>query len=126
MKIKFFKCIALFALLFVFITVCVKHVNANDDSKLVVPNISEMSESESIEFIKNYGIEIPEKIKNSDKLGIITKTIIEKVYNDPNCVFTYNYDKMLNYAEAIRSVIIGNYIVANSSDQTQTDRKSVV
>ena len=53
-------------------------------------DLSTISSDESIEFVIEHNIKIPNKIKNSVNLGKITRDIIQKVANNPNYIFAYN------------------------------------
>ena len=68
-------------------------------------DLSTISSDESIEFVIEHNIEIPNKIKNSVNLGKITRDIIQKVANNPNYIFAYNYTEMYNYAENIKNCV---------------------
>lgn len=52
-----------------------------------------------------HNIDIPDKIKNSSDLGKITSNIIKTSVNKHDYVFTYNYDKMQEYADSIKEVV---------------------
>lgn len=55
-------------------------------------NLSELSEDESIEFIVENGIEIPDYLMDSPNLGGFVKWIIQSVETNPNYQFLYSYD----------------------------------
>ena len=68
-------------------------------------DFSNINEENSIEFVIKHNIDIPDKIKNSSDLGKITSNIIKTSVNKHDYVFTYNYDKMQEYADSIKEVV---------------------
>ena len=107
MKNKVLSLLLIIVLIFIFATVRIKTFGANDFGTKNY-NLDDITEEESIEFVSYYNIEIPSKIQNSHMVGSITQSLIQRVYNNPNCVFAYNYNKMLEYANSIKQVIVSN------------------
>lgn len=60
------------------------------------------SEQDCLRFVNDHNIKIPNKISGSHNLGFITKGIVESVTKNPDCLFSYSYTAMQNYAQTIQ------------------------
>lgn len=67
--------------------------------------LSQLTEEESIQFLLEHNVEIPQEIADVDKLGKFIKDTILEIEKDPECVFVYNYYVTLNFAENIKTVV---------------------
>ena len=67
-------------------------------------NIENLTESEALEFVTKYNIDLPSGISDST-IGGITRSIILECYNNPNIEFIYNYDEMQEYAYNIKEIV---------------------
>lgn len=67
--------------------------------------LSDMTELECLEFIKSQGVDIPDDFEDETRWAPFIKQTIQRVEEDPNCVFAYNYIVTLQFAEDIRNVV---------------------
>lgn len=87
----------------------VKTIDVNQSTAQAQAESFETEDTEYIEYLIANNIEIPEEyLGDVTRLNIIIKEIIELVQVDSNCVFPYSYDKLLNFAEDIRNLIVEN------------------
>lgn len=82
-------------------------------------NFNSITEEESIDFVMNYNIAIPARLQLMKNEGFVTKKIIQSVYNNPNYIFSYNYDAMQEYANSIKGVLLDKYVLNNGSQQSR-------
>lgn len=106
---KYFKKI-LFVCLLCTLTLCLfvggKTLKVKADETY---NFANITEEESLEFLADHNIEIPAIFRNNvEKIGLFTKDIIDTVINNPNCSFSFNYDKTLNFANDIKQAVLQN------------------
>ncbi len=73
--------------------------------------LSEMTDEQCIEFIKDNNIEIPEGFADS---GTFVHDVIRSVEEKPNIEFTFNYNVTLNFAENIKALVNDYYGVRES------------
>ncbi len=73
--------------------------------------LSEMTDEQCIEFIKDNNIEIPEEFADS---GTFVHDVIRLVEEKPNIEFTFNYNVTLNFAENIKALVNDYYGVRES------------
>ena len=78
-----------------------KNVKVNALEQYDFENITE---SEALEFVSEYDIELPSGISDST-IGEITQSIIKRCANDPTVEFVYNYGEMQEYANRIKEVV---------------------
>jgi len=74
--------------------------------------LSEMTDEECIDFIKDNNIEIPEGYADS---GAFVHDVIRSVEEKPNIEFAFNYNVTLNFAENIKA-LVNNYYGVRESD----------
>ena len=68
-------------------------------------DFANFSETDSMNFIADCGIHIPEDLLSLDELAIFTKNLILRAYSNPDTPFFFNYDKTQQYAEDIRAAV---------------------
>ena len=102
LQIKLKNVISFFLILTIFTSAFSMSTHADASE---VYNFAEFSETDSMEFVENNNIEIPEKLLNSDILESFTRDIILQAYNHPNVPFSFNYGETQKYAEAIRVAV---------------------
>ena len=85
--------------------------------------LSDMSESECIEFIKQYGVEIPSDYDEAT-WGPFVKKIIRLVEENPDHQFTYNYTVTLAFANAIKDAVNQHYNVSTGETAMYTASES--
>lgn len=92
-------------------------------------DFANFTEADSMAFVYQCGIDIPEKLSQSEYLPSITLEIILQSYNNPNVPFHFNYSKTQTYAEDIREAVI-SYMnlgsiptVASTTSYTLQDSK---
>lgn len=73
-----------------------------------IPLLSELSADECIIFVKEHGIQIPDDYDESFWGGFIQKTI-SQVEENPSTVFSYNYIKTYEFANAIKDAVNDYY-----------------
>ena len=93
-------------------------VQANNSTKLNY-DFESITDEESISFVKQYNIDVPETLLKTKEMGAITKSIIKSIYNDPEVVFAYNYIKLREYAESIRQVMTEKYVCKKTDSKPQ-------
>lgn len=71
--------------------------------------LSDMSESECLEYIRQSGVMIPDDNANGTTWAGFVKYTIQQVEADPYCVFSYNYSLSNHFAEEIRTVVNNYY-----------------
>ena len=80
--------------------------------------LSQMSESDCLDFIISNGVEIPDEFYRISELGYYVKKIIETVEENPNYNFNFiNCQETFNLAESIKNVVNQYY---NVTDTVQT------
>ena len=82
------------------------------------PLLSEMSENECLEFVKDNGVVLPDLRETESDWGSFVKRIITLVESDPDIVFGINYTVTANLAEEIRSVV-NEYYGVSEQDLTE-------
>lgn len=65
-----------------------------------------ITEEESLQFLENYDIDIPNKFRDYLDIGSVVKGLIQLVYNNPSYDFVFNYDEMQNFANEIKDNVI--------------------
>jgi len=89
------------------------------------PLLSQMSEEECVEFVVSNGIEIPEGLRDSEKLGSFIKFIIQSVEKDPTRKFSYSYYPTLQMANNI-AALVNEYYEDNGYPLSSASRQSVI
>lgn len=69
------------------------------------PSFAEFSKQDSMNFVADHNIEIPEFLLRSDQLASFTQSIILRSSKYPDFPFVFNHDETLRYAEAIRLAV---------------------
>ena len=70
-----------------------------------LPLLSELTVDECISFVKEQGIQIPDDYDDESIWGEFIQKTISQVEADPNIVFSYNYIKTLEFANAIKDAV---------------------
>lgn len=68
-------------------------------------DFSNFTEADSMAFVEEQNIEIPEKLQQSDYLPTFTRELILRSYESPNIPFLFNYYETQTYAEDIRQAV---------------------
>ena len=63
------------------------------------------TEEDSMAFVEECGIVIPENLLNSEDLISFTHDIVLSSFENPDVPFCFNYYKTQQYAEAIRTAV---------------------
>ncbi len=71
--------------------------------------LSRMSEEECVAFVVESGIQIPEGFIDNPEFGGFTKSLIQTVEADPDYRFFFNYNKTLDFAESVKSLVNDYY-----------------
>ena len=104
-----FLSVLLLAVLFFTITTQ-PAVKAYEGSSFIAPAVlSEMTEEESVDFIAENGIEIPNDYVNDSGLGNFVLNIIQAVEANPDISFTFSYNVTLDFAESIKTLVNDYY-----------------
>lgn len=112
------KRLSILTIIFVLFLTCLTQTHAmesiplSDNTSLINTSersqLSDMSENECIEFIKQNGVEIPNDY-NSAEWAPFVKEIICIIEEHPNYEFSYNYTVTLAFANAIKEVVNNYY-----------------
>lgn len=95
----------------------VKTIDVNQSTALAQADSFETEDTEYIEYLIANDIEIPEEyFGDRTRLNNIIKEIIDLVQADSSCAFPYSDDKLLNFAEDIRNLIIDKDKNSSSSN----------
>jgi hypothetical protein len=65
-----------------------------------------ITEEESLQFLENHDIDIPDKFHDYLDIGSFVKGLIQLVYYEPFYEFVFNYDEMLNFANEIKDNVV--------------------
>ncbi len=68
-------------------------------------DFANFTEEDSMSFVKDSNIEIPQNLLQSDDLSYFTHTIVLESYKNPNRSFYFNYYETQRYAESIRLAV---------------------
>lgn len=74
--------------------------------------LSEMTELECLQFIKDYGVEIPDDFEDEIQWAPFIKKTITLVEDDPYYDFVYNYHVTLEFAQSIQAVVNDYYDIS--------------
>lgn len=69
-------------------------------------DFANITEEESLQFLEDHGIDIPDKFHDYLDIGSFVKGLIQLVYYDPSYEFVFNYDEMLNFANEIKDNVV--------------------
>jgi hypothetical protein len=67
--------------------------------------LSDMSETECLEFIIQNGIEISDKLIGHPNLGALVKRIIQAAERNPNAGAAISWDVLYNFVESIQTLV---------------------
>lgn len=86
-----------------------------------VYDFANITEEESLQFLEDHNINIPEDFQDYSDLGSFVQGIIQLVYSDPSYEFVFNYNVTLDFANEIKSNVIPYLndqvsVLANASD----------
>ena len=109
------KNIFIFALVFFVISIFLSVMIFADNSHSY--DFSNFSEADSVNFVLDHDIEIPEIVVKSGNMASFTREIILRSYNSPTIPFCFNYSKTQKYAEDIR-LAVQSYIKSNDIPST--------
>ncbi len=74
-----------------------------------ITKLSQLSETECLEFLYKEGVAIPNEVASSPELFSFINKVLIAVELNPRCVFPYNYDVILKFAEDIRNIANAYY-----------------
>ena len=94
---------------------CTVSVSANSSFESPKPLLSEMTEQECLDFIKECGVMLPNVRENESDWGPFVKQTILLVENDPFVDFGISYTVSANLAEEIR-IVVNNYYGINEQN----------
>lgn len=69
-------------------------------------DFANITEEESLQFLEDHGIDIPDKFHDYLDIESFVKGLIQLVYYDPSYEFVFNYDEMLNFANEIKDNVV--------------------
>ena len=105
-------------LIFAFMLVMsmVNYSNAASDETL---RLSELSPEECIDFLKSYGVSIPDKFEDEVMWAPFIHDIMVKVENNPQITFHYNYSVQHYFANDIKDAVKEYYGINESAAQSR-------
>ena len=65
-----------------------------------------ITEEESLQFLEDHNIDIPNKFRDYSDIGSFVKGLIQLVYNNQFDDFVFNYDELQNFANEIKNNVI--------------------
>lgn len=65
-----------------------------------------ITEEESLQFLEDHNIDIPNKFRDYSDIGSFVKGLIQLVYNNQFDDFVFNYDELQNFANEIKDNVI--------------------
>ena len=68
-------------------------------------DFANFTEADSVAFVEECGIKIPENILLSGQAASFTHSLVVRAYSHPNVRFCFNYYETQDYAEAIRMAV---------------------
>lgn len=71
-----------------------------------VYDFANITEEESLQFLEDHNINIPEDFRDDSDLGNFVQGIIRSVYNNPSYELVFNYNVTLDFANEIKSNVI--------------------
>lgn len=100
------KTVLLIMFLCVVLTCSATHALGTDEDKII---LSELSEEECLIFIAEQNVRVPDELQEYERLGEFVKSIIVTVESEPNYIFTYNYQVVLDFVNEIKQCVNSYY-----------------
>lgn len=109
------KYVCIILILMLMMSVAAPTNAANEDER----RLSDLSAEECIEFIKFYGVEIPDKFEDEMTWAPFVHDIIVQVEANPNTVFSFNYSVLHFFANDIKCAVNEYYGVSETPIQSR-------